>query len=80
LPTTRHRYILDRGDGHRSLVTPERVLSEYKEDLIFFLKNIPLMRLYIRRVIMVFERFNLTHEPFIFSDLTSLIFFNLIDV
>jgi len=25
-----------RGDGHRSLVTPERVLSEYNEDLIFF--------------------------------------------
>jgi len=26
-----------RGDRHRSLVTPERVLSEYNEDLIFFL-------------------------------------------
>jgi len=25
-----------RGDGHRSLVTPERVLSEYNEDLIWF--------------------------------------------
>jgi len=25
-----------RGDGYRSLVTPERVLSEYNEDLIFF--------------------------------------------
>jgi len=24
-----------RGDGHRSFVTPERVLSEYNEDLIF---------------------------------------------
>jgi len=24
-----------RGDGHRSLVTPERVLSEYNQDLIF---------------------------------------------
>jgi len=24
-----------RGDGHRSLVTLERVLSEYNEDLIF---------------------------------------------
>jgi len=23
-----------RGDGHRSLVTPERVLSEYNEDFI----------------------------------------------
>jgi len=23
-----------RGDGHRSLVTPERILSEYNEDLI----------------------------------------------
>jgi len=23
-----------RGDGHRSLVTPERVLSEYNKDLI----------------------------------------------
>jgi len=33
LPTTRHRCNL--GDGHRSLVTPERVLSEYNEDLIF---------------------------------------------
>jgi len=43
LPTTRHRCNFDvwalaqsRGDGHRSLVTPERVLNEYKEDLIFF--------------------------------------------
>jgi len=41
LPTTRHRCNLDvwalaqcRGDGHRSLVTSERVLSEYNEDLI----------------------------------------------
>jgi len=25
-----------RGDGHRSLVIPERGLSEYNEDLIFF--------------------------------------------
>jgi len=25
-----------RGDGHRSLVTPERVLSKYNKDLIFF--------------------------------------------
>jgi len=25
-----------RGDGHRSLVTPERILSKYNEDLIFF--------------------------------------------
>jgi len=24
------------GNGHRSLVAPERVLSEYNEDLIFF--------------------------------------------
>jgi len=24
-----------RGNGHRSLVTPERVLSEYNKDLIF---------------------------------------------
>jgi len=24
------------GDGHRSLVTPERVLSEHNEDLFFF--------------------------------------------
>jgi len=39
--TTRHRCNLDvwalaqsRGDGHRSLVTPKRVLSEYN-DLIF---------------------------------------------
>jgi len=42
LPTTRHRCNLDvwalarnRVDGHRSLVTPERVLSEYNKDLIF---------------------------------------------
>jgi len=41
LPTTRHRCNLawalsqSRGDGHRPLVTPERVLSEYNEDLIF---------------------------------------------
>jgi len=41
LPTTRHRCYLDewaltqsRGDRHRSLVTPERVLNEYNEDLI----------------------------------------------
>jgi len=41
LPTTRHRCNLDVcalaqscGDGHRSIVTPERVLSEYNEDLI----------------------------------------------
>jgi len=26
-----------RGDRHRSLVTSERVLSEYNEDLIFYL-------------------------------------------
>jgi len=26
----------DRGDGHRSVVTLERVLIEYNEDLIFF--------------------------------------------
>jgi len=41
LPTTRHRCNLDvwalmqsRRDGQHSLVTPERVLSEYNEDLI----------------------------------------------
>jgi len=41
LPTTRHRSTLivwalaqSHGDGHCSLVTPERVLSEYNEDLI----------------------------------------------
>jgi len=41
LPTTRHRCNFDvwalaqsREDGHRSLVTPEGVLSEYNEDLI----------------------------------------------
>jgi len=41
LPTTRHCCNLgvwvlaqSRGDGHRSLVIPERVLSEYNEDLI----------------------------------------------
>jgi len=44
LPTTRHRSDLDawaqtqsRGDEHRSLVTPERVLSEINEDLIFLI-------------------------------------------
>jgi len=26
-----------RGDGHHSLVTPERVLSKYKEDFIWFM-------------------------------------------
>jgi len=26
-----------RGDGHRSLVTPERVLSEYNEDFDFLI-------------------------------------------
>jgi len=41
LPTTRHRYNFEvwalaqsHGDGHRSLVTSKRVLSEYTEDLI----------------------------------------------
>jgi len=29
-----------RGDGHRSLVTPERVVSEYNEDLIYDLSNL----------------------------------------
>jgi len=44
LPTTRHSCNIDvwaqaqsRGDGHRSLVTHERVLSEYNKDLIFFI-------------------------------------------
>jgi len=44
LPTIRHRYNLDvwtlaqsRGDEHRLLVTPKRVLSEYNEDLISLL-------------------------------------------
>jgi len=39
---TRHRCNLDvwalaqsRGDGHRSLMTPERVLSKYNKVLIF---------------------------------------------
>jgi len=43
LPTTRPRCNLNvwalaqsRGDGHRSLVTPERILSEYNKDLNFF--------------------------------------------
>jgi len=45
LPTTCHRcnfkewaLAQSRGDGHRSLVTPEKVLSEYNEDLICFEK------------------------------------------
>jgi len=29
--------VQSRGDGYRSLVTPERVLSEYNEDLIFLI-------------------------------------------
>jgi len=44
LPTTRHRCNIDvwvlvqsRGDGHRSLVAPKRVLSEYNEDLMFLI-------------------------------------------
>jgi len=28
-----------RGDGHRSTVTPERLLSEYNEDLIFWFRG-----------------------------------------
>jgi len=28
--------VQSRGDGHRSLVTPERVLNEYNENLDFF--------------------------------------------
>jgi len=51
LPTTCHRCNLNvwalaqsRGDGHRSFVTPERVLSEYNEDLIFFYLNFNLSR------------------------------------
>jgi len=43
LPMTYHRCNLNMqalaqslGDGHRSIVTLERVLSEYKEDLIFY--------------------------------------------
>jgi len=41
---TRHRCNLNvwalaqsLGDGHRSLVTPERILSEYNKDLIFLI-------------------------------------------
>jgi len=44
LPTTRHSCNLDVwaleqscGDRHRSLVSPKRVLSEYNEDLIFYI-------------------------------------------
>jgi len=44
LLTIRHCCNLDvwaqaqsRGDGHRSLVTPERVLSEYNKNLIFLI-------------------------------------------
>jgi len=43
LPTIRHRCNFDvwalaqgRGVGHRSLVTTEKLLSKYNEDLIFF--------------------------------------------
>jgi len=45
LPTTRHRHSLDvwaqaqnLGVWYYSLVTPERVLSEYNKDLIFVIK------------------------------------------
>jgi len=48
LPTTRHRCNLDVwaqaqscGDGHRSFVTPERVLREYNKDLIFWFRLLP---------------------------------------
>jgi len=44
LPASRHRYNLEVcalvqscGDWHRSLVTPDRVLSECNDDLIFFI-------------------------------------------
>jgi len=43
LPTTRHRCIFEvwalaqsHGDGHRSLVTPKRILSKYNEGFILF--------------------------------------------
>jgi len=46
LPTTRHRCNLEvwalaqsRENGHRSLVTPERVLSEYNKDLSKLLRQ-----------------------------------------
>jgi len=46
LPTIRHRCNIDvwaqaqsRRDGHHSLVTPDRVLSEYNKDLIFLFEN-----------------------------------------
>jgi len=35
----------NRGYGHRSLVTPERVLSEYNEDLICFFEYFTLIKL-----------------------------------
>jgi len=48
LPTTRHRCNIDvwtlaqsRGDGHRSLVTPKRVLNEHNEDLMFLVYKNP---------------------------------------
>jgi len=46
LPMTCHRCNLkvwdlaqSHGDGHRSLVTLERVLSKHNEDLIFFISS-----------------------------------------
>jgi len=30
-----------RGDGHRSLVTPGRVLSEYNENFFYFFCKLP---------------------------------------
>jgi len=39
---TRHRYnplAQSLGDGHRSLVTLETVLSEYNEGLIYFISS-----------------------------------------
>jgi len=51
LPTTRHRCNIDVWalaqscrDGHRSFVTPGRVLSEENEDLIFFLKSLQVLQ------------------------------------
>jgi len=50
-----------REDGHRSLVTPERVLSEYNEDLIFFFLNLAFCDLFH---IDIFLNTNTRHEEF----------------
>jgi len=66
LPMTRHRCNLkvwalaqSLGDGHRSLVTPEKVLSEYNEDLIFLFPH------QLQAFCLKFYSIFLTHVPLV---------------